>query len=114
MAAATMPMVKVSIPARHHGIGDHRLRMEQIKKKVSPVMAVETVIDAGVPSTKGKRGTEPQTTKARKVVEAALAEDRLMGGSPCSSVIMVSIQRSRLAVMTLTAASSASPSKPLP
>ena len=94
MMAADMPMAKVSSPARHHGDGDHRLRIEPMEKKVSPVMTVEASIVAGRPRTKGMRGIEPQTIKARKVNSAAFQGERLIGGSPCSSVIMVSIQRS--------------------
>ena len=58
-------------------------------------MTVEASIVAGSPSTKGMSGIEPQTMKARKVVSAARPGERLIGGRPCSSVIMVSIQRSR-------------------
>ena len=69
MVAADMPMAKVSRPARHQGIGDHRLLNEPMEKKVSPVMTVEASMVAGSPSTKGRSGIEPQTMKARKVVQ---------------------------------------------
>ncbi len=55
----------------------------------------------------------PQTTKAAKVAAAARTGVRATGCSPCSSAIMVSIQRSRSAVITSTAGSSASPENPL-
>ena len=35
MAAADMPMAKVSRPERHEGDGDHRLRNEPMEKKVA-------------------------------------------------------------------------------
>ena len=44
---------------------------------------------------------------------AALPGERLINGSPCSSVIMVSIQRSRLAVITSTALFERFPSESL-
>src|SRR6185312_2037590 len=113
MAAAVMPMKNVSRPARHQGDGDQRLRIEPMEKKVIPVITVEAQIVSGAPNTKGSKGTEPQTRKAKKVVTAALPGERLIGGRPCSSVIMVSIQRSRWPVITSTALSSAWPSKPL-
>src|SRR4029078_2516817 len=108
MVAADMPMAKVSRPERHQGIGDHRLLNEPMEKKVMPVMIVEASMGAGSPRTKGSNGSEPQETKARKVINAAFPGERLIGGRPCSSVIMVSIQRSRWPVNTLTALSSAS------
>ena len=113
MVAADMPMAKVSRPERHQGIGDHRLLNEPMEKKVMPVMIVEAWMVAGSPRTKGSNGIDPQTMKARKVINAAFPGERLIGGRPCSSVIMVSIQRPFSSVMTLTALSSASPSKPL-
>ena len=42
-----MPIRNVSIPVRHHGVGDHRLRSEPIEKKVMPVITVEAQIEAG-------------------------------------------------------------------
>ena len=70
-------------------------------------------IEAGAPAMKGSSGTDPQTMKARKVIAAALPGERLIGGNPRSSVITVSTQRLRVAVMTSMAVSSASPLKPL-
>src|SRR6476660_203960 len=99
MVAADIPMAKVSSPARHPGHGDQRLRREPMEKKVSPVMAVEATIVAGKPRTNGTSGIEPQTMKARKVMKAAFPGERLIGGRPCSSVIMVSIQRPFSSVM---------------
>jgi len=51
--------------------------------------------------------------KQKELPDPYHAGERLIGGRPCSSVIMVSIQRPFSSVMTLTALSSASPSKPL-
>jgi hypothetical protein len=76
-------------------------------------MTVEAEIAAGAPAMNGSSGIEPHSRKARNVVSAARAGERVIGGSPCSSVIIVSIQRSRVPVMTSTALSSASPEKPL-
>ena len=84
-----------------------------MEKKVMPVISVEAWMVAGSPRTKGRSGIDPQAMKERKVVSAAFPGERLIGGRPCSSVIMVSIQRPFSSVMTLTALSSASPSKPL-
>src|SRR5262245_39764172 len=108
-----MPMRKVSKPDHHHGAGDQRLRSDPIKKNVAPVMRVETEIAAGAPAMNGSSGIEPHSRKARNVISAARAGERVIGGSPCSSVIIVSIQRSRVPVMTSTALSIASPEKPL-
>ena len=93
--AADMPMAKVSSPVLHHGAGDQRLRSEPMEKKVSPVMTVEASIVAGKPRTKGMSGIEPQTMKGEEGQQCRFSGERLIGGSPCSSVIMVSIQRSR-------------------
>ena len=76
-------------------------------------MIVETEIAAGMPAMNGSSGIAPHSRKAREVISAARTGDRAIGGSPCSSVIIVSIQRSRVPVMTSTALSSASPEKPL-
>jgi hypothetical protein len=91
MAAAVMPIRNVSIPARHQGAGDQWLLSEPMAKKVKPVIVVEAQIEAGAPAMKGRSGTEPRRIKARKVMIAALPGERLTRGSPCSSVIIVSI-----------------------
>jgi hypothetical protein len=98
-----IPIRNVSMPALHQAEGDQRLRSEPIEKKVAPVISVEVQREAGAPATNGSSGIAPQRIKARNVIAAALAGERLTGGRPCSSVIMVSIQRWRLAVITSTA-----------
>jgi hypothetical protein len=85
-----IPITKVSRPALHQGAGDQWLRSEPIEKNVTPVISVEIHREAGAPAMKGSSGIDPQRRKARNVIVAALAGERLTPGRPCSSVIMVS------------------------
>lgn len=66
--------------------GDQYLPSEPMAKKVKPIIAVKVQIEAGAPAMNGRSGIEPPTMKAKKVMIAALAGEREIGGSPCSSV----------------------------